>query len=73
MWLLTKNMRVCVHPSVYDALKYSTETVTPRTFSKIILYHSFLSYCSFCVNIFSKNFLLFVPRLAMTVKNLIEY
>ena len=27
---LTKNTRVCVHPSVYDVLKYFTETVTPR-------------------------------------------
>ena len=53
-------------PSVYDALKYFTETVTPTTFSKIILFHSFLSYSSFCVNIFSKNYLLFVPRVAMS-------
>ena len=32
IWLLAKNMRVCVYPSVYDALKYFTETVTPRIF-----------------------------------------
>ena len=40
----------CVSPSVYDALKYLTETVTPRTFSKISLSHSFISNSSFCVN-----------------------
>ena len=62
-----KNKRVCVHPSVYDALKYFTETVTPIIFSKIILSDSFLSYSSFCVNIFSKNFLL------CHTKNLTEY
>ena len=56
-----KNSRVCVHPSVYDASEYFIETVTPRTFSKIICSDSFLSYSSFCVNIFSKSFLLFVP------------
>ena len=54
------------YPSVYDALKYFTETVTPRTFSKIILSHSFLFYSSFCVNIFFENFLLFASRLAMS-------
>ena len=36
-------MRVCVLPSVYEALKYLTETVTAITFFKIILSHSFLS------------------------------
>ena len=60
-----KNTRICVRPFVHDELKHFTETVTPRTFSEIILSHSFLSYSSFCVNIFSKNFLLFVLRLAM--------
>ena len=30
-----KNTRDCVPLSVYDAWKYFTETVTPRTFSKI--------------------------------------
>ena len=64
IWLLTKNARGCVYPSVYDALSYFTETVTPRKFSKIILSHNFLSYSSFCVNTFSKNFLLFVLLLA---------
>ena len=59
-----KNTRICVRPSIHDALKHFTETMTPRTFSDIILSHSFLSYSSFCVNIFSKNFLLFVLRLA---------
>ena len=53
-----KNTRVCAPLSVYDALKYFTGTVTPRTFSKLIFSHSFLSYSSFCVNTFSKNFLL---------------
>ena len=72
--VFTKNTRVCVHPSVYDALKYFTETVTPRAFFKIILSHSVLSYSSFCVNIFSKIFLLFVsPFGHVTVKNFIEY
>ena len=74
IWPLTKNTRVCVHPSVYDALKYFTETVTPRTFSKIVLPHNFLSCSSFCVNIFSKSFLLFVPAFVhVTVKNFIGY
>ena len=58
-----KNTRVCVDPSVYDAVKYFIETVTPRTFSKIFLSHSFLSNNSFCVNVLSKNFLLFVTSL----------
>ena len=72
--VLTKNTRVCVPRSVYDALKYFTETLTPRTFSKIILSHSFLSHSSFCVNIFSKNFLLFVPAFGhVTVNNFIEF
>ena len=35
------------YTSVYDALKYFTETATPRTFSKTILSRSFLSYSSF--------------------------
>ena len=61
-----KNMRVFVHLSVYDALKYFTETVTPRTLFKIILSRSFLSYSSICVNIFSKNILLVAPHLAMS-------
>ena len=61
MWLLTKNTRVCVPPSHYDALKYS----------KIVLCHSLLSYSSSSVNIFSKNFLLFVPVFDhVTVKKL---
>ena len=65
-----KYTRVCVPPSVYDPLKYFTETVTPRTFSKIFLSHSFLSCGSFCVNVFSQNFLLFVPTFGhVTVKN----
>ena len=69
-----KKYGVCVHPSVYDALKYFTETVTPGTFSKIILSPSLLSYSSFCVNIFSKTFLLFVPTFGhVTVKKFIEY
>ena len=73
-WFLTKYTRVCAHPSVYNALKYSTETVTPRTFSKIVMSHSFLSYSSFCVNIFSKNFLLFMLAFGhVTVKNVIEH
>ena len=61
-----KNTRVCICPSVYDALKYFIETVTPSAFSKIILSHSSLSYNSFCVNIFSKNFLLFLPHLTIS-------
>ena len=66
-------MRVCVPPSVYKALKYFTVTVARITFSKIILCHSFLSYSSFCVNIFSKNLLLFVTTFGhVMVKNLIE-
>ena len=68
----------CVLPSVYDTLKYFTETVTPRTFSKVILSHSFIlshsSHSSFCGNILSKNFLLFVPAFGhVDVKNFIEY
>ena len=64
-----KITRVCVHPSVYDALKYFTEMVTPRTFPKIILPHSFLSDSSFCAYIFSKNFLLFALAFGLvTVK-----
>ena len=64
----------CVLPPVYDTLKYFTETVTPRTFSKVILSHSFLSYSSFCGNILSKNFLLFVPAFGhVAVKNFIKY
>ena len=51
----------CVPPSAFDALKYFTDTVIPITFSKLILSRSFLSYNSFCVDIFPKNFLLFVP------------
>ena len=47
IWLLLKNTRVCLHLYVYDALKYFTETVTPRTFSKLILSHSFLSNSRF--------------------------
>ena len=67
-------MRVCVPPSVYHKLKYFTETVTPRTFPKIFFCPSFLSYSSFCVNKFSKNFLLFVPAFGhVTVKDFIEY
>ena len=58
IWLLTKNTSVFVPPSVYDTLKYFTETVTPSTLSQIILSHSFPSYSSFCVSIFSKNLLL---------------
>ena len=69
-----KNTRVSVHPSVNDTLKYFTETLTHITFSKIILSHSFLSHSSFCVNIFSKIFLLFVPASGhVIVKNFIEY
>ena len=64
-----ERMRVRVHPSVYDALKYLTQTVTPRTFSKIILSHSFLSYGSFCVNIFS---IICATLCHVTVKTLIE-
>ena len=71
---LTKNSRVCVPPFDYDTLKYFTETVKRRIFSKIILRHSILSYSSFCVNIFSKNFLLFVTVFGhVAVKNFIEY
>ena len=67
---MTKNARACV----YDELKNFTEAVTPRTFSKVILSHSILSYSSFCVNMFSKNILLFVPTFGhVTVKNFIEY
>ena len=45
-----------------------------QTFSKIIFSRSFLSYSRFCVNIFSKNFPLFVPVFGhVTVKNFIEY
>ena len=74
IWLLTKNTRVCIPPSVYDALKYFTETVTPRTFSKFILPHCILSYNSFYVNMFSRNFLLCVPAFGhVSVKNFIEY
>ena len=65
---------VCVPPSVYDALKYFTETVTPRTFSKINFSHNIFSHRNFCVNIFSKSFLLFVPAFDhVAVKNFIEY
>ena len=64
----------CVPPSIYDTLKNFIETVTPRTFSKIILSHSILSNSSFCSNIFSKNFLLFVPTFGhVAVKKFIEY
>ena len=35
------NSRVCVLLSVYNIMKYFTEIVAPRTFSKIILSHSF--------------------------------
>ena len=45
-------------------LKYFTEMMTGRTFSRIILSHSVLSYSSFCVNMFSENILLLVPCLA---------
>ena len=66
-------MRVCVPPSVYDALKYFIETVASRTFSKIILSHSILSYSSFCGNIFFKNFLLFVLAFGhVAVKKLLD-
>ena len=69
-----ENTRVCIPPSVYDALKYFSETVTPRIFSKFILSHSILSYNNFYVNIFSRNFLLFVPAFGhVAVKNFIEY
>ena len=62
------------HPPVYDALKNFTEMVTRRTFSKNILSYSFLYYGSFCLNIFSKNSLLFVPAFChVTVKKFIEY
>ena len=37
----SKNSRVCVLLSVYNTMKYFTEIVAPRTFSKIILSHSF--------------------------------
>ena len=37
----SKNSRVCVLLSVYNIMKYFTEIVAPRTFSKIILSHSF--------------------------------
>ena len=70
--IFDKNTRVCVPPSVYDydALKHFTETVTSRGFSKIILSHSILSYSNSCVNVFSKNFLLFVPVFGyVAVKN----
>ena len=67
-------MKNSVPPSVYDALKCFTETVTPRTFSKFILSYSFLPYSSFCINLFSKNFVLFVPTFGyVTVKKLTEY
>ena len=73
IWFLRKYQSLC-SSSVYDELKYFTETMIPRAFLKIILSHSFLSYSSFCVNIFSKNFLLFVPPFGhVTVKNFIEY
>ena len=68
------NTRVCVPTSVYDTLKYFTERVTPKSFSEVFLSHSFLSYSSYCVNIFSKIFLLLVPATDhITVKNYIEY
>ena len=68
-----KNTIVLVSSSVYDALKYFTETITPRTFSNIILSHSFFSYGSLCVNIFSKIFLLFEPAIDyVAVKIFIE-
>ena len=47
-----ENTIVCVPLSVYDTLKYFTETVTPGTFSTIILSHSILSYSSFCEKIY---------------------
>ena len=59
--LLMKNTRVCVPPCIHDIFEHFHETVTHRTFSKIILSYNFLSYSSFCVNILSKNFLLFAP------------
>ena len=69
-----KNRRVYVPPPVYDTLKYFTETAILRTCSKIILSHSFHSYSSFCVNILSQNFLLFVSMFGhVTVKNVMEY
>ena len=62
-------MRACVPLSVYDTVKYFTETVTPRLFSKIILSRSIIPYSSF-----SKHFLLFVPALGhVEIKNFIEY
>ena len=73
IWLLTINTRVGVPPSVYDASKYFTESLTRRTFSKIIFPHYFRPYSIFCVNLFSKNFLLFVPAFShVAVKNFIE-
>ena len=70
-----KITRVCVLPSdVYDVLKYFTETVTPRIFSKIILSYSIFSYSSFYVNIFTKHFLLLVPTFGyVAVKDFIKY
>ena len=69
-----ENTSVCVTLSFYDALKYFTEMVTPRTFSKIILSKSILSCNSFCVNIFCKNFLLFVSTFGhVAVSKFIEY
>ena len=60
--------------SVDDALKYFTETVTPREFSKIILADSIVFYSNFCVDMFSKMFLLFVPTFGHVVlKNFVEY
>ena len=71
--LLTKNTRVYVRPSVYDASKYSNATVTPRTFLKIILSHSFVSCSSFCVNIYFQKLPIICAALGhVTVKNLIE-
>ena len=72
--ILTKNTRLYVCPSVYDALKYSNSIVTPRTFPKIILPHSFVSCSSFCVNIYFQKFPIICAAPGhVTVKNLIEY
>ena len=72
--ILTKNTRVYIRPSFYDALKYSNATVTPRTFPKIILSHSFVSCSSFCVNIYFQKLPIICAALGhVTVKNLIEY
>ena len=56
---------VCLSP-----IEIFTDSVTCRTFSKIFLSNNFISYSSFCVNIFFKYLLLFVPVFGhVTVKN----